>query len=73
MPRYFFDLKDGRRLVDPTGLDCHDDEAALSKARLIAVEAAAGLPDTSSQRYVVVILDGQEVGRVPVEPSITAK
>ncbi len=73
MPRYFFDLKDGKRLVDPSGLDCADDEDALSKARLIAVEAAAGLPDTDPQRYVVVVLDGQEVGKVPVKPSVTAK
>ena len=25
MPRYFFDIKDGRRIVDPSGLDCLED------------------------------------------------
>ena len=72
MPHYFFDLKDGKRLVDPTGLHCSDDADALSKARRIAVEVAARKPDTDPQRYVVVILDGQEVGRVAVRPMTAA-
>jgi hypothetical protein len=28
MPRYFFDVKNGHRLIDPAGLDCRDDQEA---------------------------------------------
>ena len=52
MPRYFFDLKDGRRLVDPSGLECRD----------LAAQSGG-----HSDRYVAVILDGQEIGKVPVK------
>jgi Domain of unknown function (DUF6894) len=36
MPRYFFDVTNGNRLIDPTGLDCKDDSEALSTAKIIA-------------------------------------
>ena len=38
MPKYFFDLKDGVRLVDPAGLDCTDDVDAMAKGKVIALE-----------------------------------
>jgi hypothetical protein len=28
MPRYYFDLGNGDRLADPSGVDCRDDEEA---------------------------------------------
>lgn len=66
MPRYFFDLKDGRRLVDPSGLECRDDVDAMSRAQQIAGDLAAQ-SGGHSDRYVAVILDGQEIGKVPVK------
>jgi hypothetical protein len=36
MPKYYFDLVDGARLVDPFGLDCRDDHDANAKAKIIA-------------------------------------
>jgi len=32
MPRYFFDIKDGDRLVDPAGRECENDAAAKEMA-----------------------------------------
>lgn len=48
MPRYYFDLKDGHRLVDPSGVDCPNDEAAQKQAKVIAARIAADVPDRSS-------------------------
>jgi hypothetical protein len=68
MPRYFFDLKDGTRLIDPAGLECRDDKDAELKARQIAAEVAVGKPDSDPQRYVAVInSEGQEISKVPVK------
>jgi hypothetical protein len=36
MPHYFFDVTNGHRLIDPAGLDCKDDNEALSTAEIIA-------------------------------------
>jgi hypothetical protein len=36
MSPYFFDVKNGHRLVDPAGIDCSDDEEAISNAQTIA-------------------------------------
>ena len=32
MPHYYFDIKDGHRLVDPSGLEFKNDDAAIAKA-----------------------------------------
>jgi uncharacterized protein DUF6894 len=31
MPRYYFDIKDGHRLVDPSGSNFKDDDDAIAK------------------------------------------
>ena len=33
MPRYFFDIKNGHKLVDPSGTDCKNDTDAIDKAK----------------------------------------
>ena len=33
MPHYYFDIKDGHRLVDASGLDFKNDDAAIAKAK----------------------------------------
>jgi hypothetical protein len=37
MPHYYFDIKDGHRLLDPSGLNFNDDDDTFSKAQVIAV------------------------------------
>jgi hypothetical protein len=37
MPHYYFDIKDGHRLVDPSGLDFKNDDAAIAMAKVIAI------------------------------------
>jgi hypothetical protein len=34
MPHYYFDIKDGHRLVDSSGLDFKNDDAAIARRRL---------------------------------------
>jgi hypothetical protein len=36
MPRYYFDLCNGHRLADPSGVDCRDEEEARAAAEVIA-------------------------------------
>jgi hypothetical protein len=67
MPLYFFDLKNGTRLVDPTGRECRDDKDAEVKGRQIAAEVGIGKPESHPQRYVAVInSEGEEIKKVPV-------
>ena len=68
MPRYFFDIKNGHRLVDPSGLDCLDDADAISKGETMARRIEAdGSVDMDPQRHVAVINDeGQQIGKIAV-------
>jgi hypothetical protein len=68
MPRYFFDIKDGHRLVDPSGQDCLDDADALSKGETMARQLEADGPvDMDPQRHVAVINEeGQQIGKIAV-------
>jgi hypothetical protein len=45
MPHYYFDIKDGHRLVDPSGLNFKCDDDALAKAEVTPSE----FPSTSPQ------------------------
>jgi hypothetical protein len=69
MPRYFFDINDGRRIVDPSGLDCLDDADAISKGETMARQIDAdGSVDMDPQRPVVVINEeGQQIGKIAVQ------
>lgn len=65
MQHYFFDIKNGHRLVDPAGLDCSDDTDAVAKARMIAAQVAQDAP--SGERKIAVLnSDRHEVASVPV-------
>jgi hypothetical protein len=33
MPHYYFDIKDGHRLVDPSGSEFKNDDAAIARQR----------------------------------------
>jgi hypothetical protein len=66
MPRYFFDIKNGHRLIDPSGLDCRDDQEAKDKAIIIARQIALDAPETSPVRHVAILdSEREEIDKVP--------
>jgi hypothetical protein len=54
MPHYFFDIKDGHRLVDPAGTDCKNDAAAIEKARVLAIGVSLDKPAVDPTRRISV-------------------
>jgi hypothetical protein len=46
MPHYYFDIRDGHRLVDPSGLDFKNDDAAIAKAKVIAIGVSLDKPQS---------------------------
>jgi hypothetical protein len=67
MPRYFFDIKDGPRLVDPSGSDFKSDTAAIEKAKVVAVGVALDKPAVDPKRRISVLnADRVEISTVPV-------
>jgi hypothetical protein len=67
MPRYFFDIKNGHKLVDPSGTNCKNDTDAIDKAKVIAIGVSLDRPAVDPERHIVVT-DGasQEISRIPV-------
>jgi hypothetical protein len=75
MPHYFFDIKDGHRLVDPSGSNCKNDTAAIEKARVLAVGVSLDKPAVDpTGRISVLNADRHEISTVPVysKPSLRA-
>lgn len=67
MPLYFFDIKDGHRLVDPRGQNCKNDAAAIEKARIVAIGVSIDQPEVDPTRYISVMNEARkEVFRAPV-------
>jgi hypothetical protein len=67
MPHYFFDIKDGHRLVDPSGSDCKNDAAAIEKAKIIAIGVSLDKPAVDPTRRISVLTaDRVEISTVPV-------
>jgi hypothetical protein len=67
MPRYFFDINDGHRLLDPSGSDCKNDAAAIEKARVLAIGVSLDKPAVDPKRHIAVIDDtGQEISKVAI-------
>jgi len=67
MPRYFFDIKDGHRLVDPSGSNCKNDEAAIEKAKVLAIGVSLDKPAVDPTRRISVLTaDRVEISTVPV-------
>ena len=67
MPRYFFDIKDGHRLVDPSGSDCKNDTAAIEKVRVLAIGVSLDQPAVDPTRRISVLnADRAEISSVPV-------
>jgi Domain of unknown function (DUF6894) len=75
MPHYYFDIKDGHRLVDPSGLNFKDDNDAIAKAEVIAIGVSLDKPLVDPERHIAVLNDlREEICRVPVysKPSMNA-
>jgi hypothetical protein len=69
MARYYFDVKNGHRLVDPSGLDCKSDRDAVTKAEVIAQQIAVEIPNPSTPRKIAVMdSDRQEIDNVDIHP-----
>jgi hypothetical protein len=74
MPHYYFDIKDGHRLVDPSGLDFKNDDAAIAKAKVIAIGVSLDKPAVDPERHIAVLNEArEEILKVPVysKPSMS--
>jgi hypothetical protein len=66
MPRYFFDIKNGHRLIDPSGLDCKSESEAMRNAAAIARQIAADASPDQPRHISVLDSDRKEIGKIPV-------
>jgi hypothetical protein len=75
MPHYYFDIKDAHRLVDPSGLDFKNDDAAIAKAKVIAIGVSLDKPAVDPERHIAVLNESREENfKVPVfsKPSMSS-
>jgi hypothetical protein len=63
VPRYYFEIKNGHRLIDPAGLDCKSDSEAMRSAVLIAKQVAKDAPPDQPRHISVLNGDREEVGK----------
>jgi hypothetical protein len=76
MPHYYFDIKDGHGLVDPSGLVFKNDDDAIAKAEVIAIGVSLDKPAVDPERHIAVLNNTrEEIFRVPVysKPSMSTK
>ena len=67
MPHYFFDIKNGHRLVDPSGSNCINDTAAIEKAKVLAIGVSLDKPAVDPTRRISVLnADRVELSTVQV-------
>jgi hypothetical protein len=74
MPHYFFDIKDGHRLVDPSGLELKNDDTAIAKAKVLAIGVSLDKPAVDPERRIAVLNESREqIFSVPVysKPSMS--
>jgi uncharacterized protein DUF6894 len=65
---------DGHRLVDPSGLELKNDDAAIAKAEVLAIGVSLDKPAADPERHIVVLNGSRdEIFRVPVysKPSMS--
>jgi hypothetical protein len=67
LARYYFDIKNGHRLIDPAGLDCKSDKEAMRSAALIARQIAVDASPEQPRFILVLDSNREEVGKVPVD------
>jgi hypothetical protein len=67
MPRYYFDIKDGHRFVDPSGATFRNDHDAIERARAVAIVVSIDKPEVDPTRYISVLNEAKfEIFKVPV-------
>jgi hypothetical protein len=75
MPHYYFDIKDGSHgLVDPSGLEFKNDDAAIAKAKVIAIGVSLDKPAVDPKRHIAVLNGSRkQIFSVPVysKPSMS--
>jgi hypothetical protein len=69
VPRYYFDVKNGHRLIDNAGVDCRDDAQALDRAGFIAGKIAVEAPKSVGRNLLVLNDERNEIGIVPIVTS----
>lgn len=55
MTRYYFDVKDGHRFVDPSGADFKNDHDAIERAKAVAIVVSIDQPKVDPKRYISVL------------------
>jgi hypothetical protein len=66
--------KDGHRFVDPSGLDFKNDDAAVAKAKMLAIAVSLDKPAVDPERRIAVLNESREhISSVPVysKPSMS--
>jgi hypothetical protein len=74
LPHYYFDIKDGHTLVDPSGLNFKTDDDAIARAQAIAIVVSIDRPEVDPKRHIAVLNGSrEEIFRVPVysKPSMS--
>ena len=67
MPKYFFDIKDGHRLVDPNAKHFDSDDDAIAMAKVFAIQVSLDAPRVDPTRHISVMNEARgEVAKVPV-------
>jgi hypothetical protein len=75
MPHFYFDIEGDHRLVDSSGLDFKNDEAAIAKAKVIAIGVSLDKPAVDPERRIAVLNESrEEFFSVPVysKPSMSS-
>jgi hypothetical protein len=67
MPKYYFDIKNGHRLIDSAGFDCKDDGDAVAKGSIIAKQVATDGPKPSTRKVAVLDSNRHEVGQADIK------
>jgi hypothetical protein len=75
MPHYYFDIKDGHRLVDPSGSEFKNDDTAIANAKVLAIGVSLDKPAVDPERHIAVLNGSrQQIFSVPVysKPSMSS-
>jgi hypothetical protein len=65
--RWFFNIKDGHRLADSSGFDCDNDDAAIEKAKVMAIGVSLDKPAVDPKLHISILnSDIDEISRVAV-------
>jgi hypothetical protein len=65
MPRYYFEIRNGHSLRDPSGLDCANDDDALQKGKVIA-QKVAETAKPARRKLAIHREDGVTVSELPI-------